>query len=75
MVDRQRQQLKDTRPAGEGLGDRSRQAEVLGAGQDPAAGPRIVVDVGLQVGQQVGCVLHLVEDRAVRVIPEETSGI
>ena len=48
---------------------------MLGAGQDPASGPRIVVDFGLQIGKQVRCVLHLVEDRTVRVIPEETLGV
>ena len=38
---------------GEGLADRFQQSEVLRAAEDPAPGPRIVVDDALQVGEQI----------------------
>lgn len=75
LVDGERQQVHDCRAPREGLRHRPRLPEVLRAGQDPPSRSGIVVDLGLEVGEQVGCVLDLVENGAVRVIGEETPRV
>ena len=62
------------RPASVWLMD-SAQRQVLRAAQDPAAGRRVGIDDALEIGQQIRCALHLVENGAARKLREERSRV
>jgi hypothetical protein len=57
------------------LADRIEQQQILGAGEDPTAGPWVVIDHALQIGGEVRRALDLVEDRAVGELREEGTRI
>lgn len=52
-----------------------RQSELLRTGEDESPRVRAAVDLDLEVAQQAGCVLDLVEDGAPGVLGEEASWV
>ena len=71
----QRKQLEQRGPARERLAYALKQGEVLGPGEDEAAGGRIVVDNALQVGEEVRRALDLVEYRPLAEAGEEAERV
>ena len=62
-------------PPRESVADGPREHEVLRAGQQPAAGLTVGVDVVLYVVEELRLVLNLVEDHAVARVREEPDGV
>ena len=71
----QRQQMMHLGTPGQRLADRCRQRKILRAAENPAAGGRIVVNDALQIGEEIGRTLHLVEDRPFGKLGQERPGI
>ena len=59
---RKRQQVQKCGSPGQRLRNPVHEQQILRAGQDEPAGARVGIDHPLQVRQQVGLALHLVED-------------
>ena len=75
FLPRQRQQVQNLGAPGQRLAHRLEQCEVLRSGQDPAPGCRIRVDDALQVGEQRGDALHLVDHRPLRELGQERAWV
>lgn len=71
----QPEEVQDGGAAREALRRALHEREALRACQDPLAGPPVSVDAGLQVGEELGRVLDLVEDPRRRVRGEEGARI
>jgi hypothetical protein len=65
------QQLGQRDAAGEGLRHGVHQRQVLGPGEQEAAGPGILVHQTLEIGEDLRHPLHLVDDGAVPIAGEE----
>ena len=60
---------------GQALGDLLHESELLGTGQYEQSHPTVVINSGLQVGEEVGTSLSFVNDGAVRELVEEAPRI
>lgn len=75
LTERKREQVEDRAPPGEGLADGAQEEEVLRSAQDEPPRAILAVDDRLDVGEQIGGALHLVEDDTPRELPEEPARI
>ena len=75
LVPGQGQELMHGGASCQRLAVRFEEREVLRPAQNPASRRRVRVDDALQVRQQVGCALHLVEDGAARELRQETPRV
>ncbi len=67
--------MEESDPTGQGLANRIGKAEVLGSGQDVPASRRIPVQVFLQIREQLGRVLNLVQDGRPWVLRQESPRV
>ena len=72
--DGKRKEPENRGAPGKRLGNRLHQQQILGAGDDEPARPIVLVHEPLEVGEELGCPLDLVEDQVVRG-GEQPSGI
>ena len=72
---REWQQVEHGGAPGQRLTDGSQQQEVLRTGQDEPPGAASLIDDRLNVGEQIRCALHFIEDDRVTVLREESPRV
>jgi hypothetical protein len=69
------QEIKDSHPSGQALGDPMHQPEVLGTGYPVSTRLTIIIDAHLDIGQEGGGVLNLVDKERRRIPLQEKRWI
>jgi hypothetical protein len=67
-------QAQHCQAAGQRVGEPRKQEHVGRAGEDEPAGNALAVDRGLERAEELGYVLHFIENRATRQAGDEPTG-